>query len=532
MHHEGMVTNVDISTREDVDKLRHSAVGLTSVLFFCVTGSAPLAVTLFNTPYVGPLGSSWGGPGAFSFATIVLTIFSVAYVQLCLKVRAAGGMYTFVSYGLGRPLGMMAGFSLMIAYTIFGASLIGGFAAFTQNTLAVHLSFTRLSWIWYALFAVAVVCLLGYFDVQISAKILGVALIGELIVILIFTFGILFQGGADGVSIDPILPWNGIRVGLAPGLGVFFAFWSWVGFEAAPNYAEESKDPVRTIPIAVYFSCVGVGVLYTLMMWALVTAYGHGNAMAVAFAKGTATPPKTTTLNGYTFASDYTTIVTGPMHAYVGKFFASAMDWLIVTGSLACASALSNAGLRYWYAMGREGILPRALGATHKKHKTPHIAILTIGVINVALILIFWFLNRLPLDMYGWLAVQGVIWIVLVQALTALSAFFYFRRHHEDEVHVWKTVIAPWLGFLGQVYVLLLLYANLTTNLAASNVLYVKQLFTIPFPNILKLGDLEFSWIGVIGVLVPLGALLYAYYLKSSNPQKYEVLGRFINQGT
>ena len=66
-----------------------------------------------------------------------------------------------------------------------------------------------------------------------------------------------------------------LREGVAPGIGVFFAFWSWVGFEAAPNYAEESKDPQRTIPIAVYFSCIGVGLLYTLMMWAVVTAYGR-----------------------------------------------------------------------------------------------------------------------------------------------------------------------------------------------------------------------------------------------------------------
>ena len=173
IHHEGAMTNVDISQRDDVDKLRGSAVGLPSVLFLCVTGSAPLAVTLFNTPYVGPLGSGWGGPGAFLFATIVLTIFSVAYVQMCLKVRSAGGMYTFVSHGLGRPLGMMSGFSLMIAYTLFGASLIGGFAAFTQVAFSDYLGIDGVPWLLLALFAVAVVVLLGYYDVQISAKVLG-----------------------------------------------------------------------------------------------------------------------------------------------------------------------------------------------------------------------------------------------------------------------------------------------------------------------------------------------------------------------
>jgi amino acid transporter len=527
LHHEGTVSNVDVSTREDVHQLKASAVGLTSILFLCVTGSAPLAVTLFNTPYVGPLGSGYGGPGAFLFATIVLTIFSVAYVQMCLKIRAAGGMYTFVSHGLGRPLGLMSGFSLMVAYTIFGTSLIGGFSAFTQNTLAVHLDFTALSWVWYALFAVVVVAALGYFDVQISAKILGVALIGELLIILVFTFGVLLQGGAEGLEIAPVLPWN-FGMGVAPGIGVFFAFWSWVGFEAAPNYAEESKDPQRTIPIAVYFSCIGVGLLYTVMMWAVVSAYGHEGALDAAFAGGAATEP--VTLNGYTFVPGFANIVTGPMQAYVSHFAAAAMDWLIVTGALACGAALLNAGIRYWYALGREGILPRALGRTHPVHKTPHVAIISVMVLNTTLILTFWFLNRLPLEMYGWLAVQGVIWIVLVQALTALSTFFYFKREHPTEMHWWKTGAAPWIGFLGQVYVLLLLYSNL--YFLAAGAWYVNPVFEIPWIDVAYMGDeLQFSWIGIIGVLVPLLSLAYAYYLRSANPQKYEILGRFINQG-
>ena len=42
----------------------------------------------------------------------------------------------------------------------------------------------------------------------------------------------------------------------------------------------------------------------------------------------------------------------------------------------ACAAALNNAGLRYTYALGREGLLPRALGRTHAVHKTPHMAVM------------------------------------------------------------------------------------------------------------------------------------------------------------
>ena len=210
----------------------------------------------------------------------MLTIFSVGYVQMARKLRAAGGMFTYVSHGLGRPLGLMSGTSLAAAYTLFAASLIGGFAAFLQ--VALNKGFLNIfpsvdiPWIYLALAGIAGVMLMGYFDIQISAKILGVALICELIVILTFTIGIFGQGGNDGVSIDPVLPQNAFK-GVAFGLGIFIAFWSWVGFEAAPNYAEESRNPHRTIPVAVYTSCIGVGILYTLASWASVTSYGTGN---------------------------------------------------------------------------------------------------------------------------------------------------------------------------------------------------------------------------------------------------------------
>lgn len=517
------VGDVDITKRGDIDQLKPNAVGLYSILFLCVTGSAPLAVTLFNTPYVGPQGSGYGGPGAFIFATIVLMIFSVAYVQMCLKVRAAGGMYTFVSHGLGRVMGMMSGFSLMIAYTLFGASLIGGFATFTQNTLNAHLGIHGIPWIYLALGAVVVVFILGYFDVEVSVKILGVALIGELIVILIFTIVVLARGGRDGIQLAPINPVNGLTKGLAPGIGVFFAFWSWVGFEAAPNYAEESRDPVRTIPIAVYFSCLGVGALYSLMMWAVTTAYGSGDAISTAL-----NDAKPITLNGYTFVPDpVKSFVTGPMHAYVGSFFASAMDWLIVTGSLACASALTNAGLRYWYAMGREGIMPRALGRTHPKHKTPHVAITVVAIINAVICLLFWGFNHTSYEMYGWTSVQGVIWIVLVQAFAALSTFFYFKREHPTEMHWWKTIAAPWIGFGAQIFVLLLCYHNLYFLASQSGNVYVGRRFEL-FSG---WAALQFNLLGIIGVLVPLIGAGIALYYRTADPAKYEVLGRFVNEG-
>src|SRR4029078_2472064 len=130
--------------------------------------------------------------------------------------------------------------------------------------------------------------------------------------------------------------------------------------------------------------------------------------------------------------------------------------------------------------------------------------------------------DRGPLEAYGWMSVQGVIWILLVQALAGLSPFFYFRKHYPDEMHIIKTIIAPWVAFIAQIAVIYLLYDNLDF-LASGDILYIKEVFTI--------GPLFFNWLGIIGVVLPLAALAYAFIIKRTNRAKYEVMGRFVNEG-
>jgi amino acid transporter len=518
--HEGTVTSIDIGGDEQVEKLRAGSVGLLLVLFLCITGSAPLSVFMFNFPFAVGAGNERYAPAAFFFATIVLTIFSVAYVQMARRLRAAGGMFTYVSHGLGRTLGMVSGLSLAAAYTLFGASLIGGFAAFAQAKVASAFDMDPINWIWYAILGIIAMSALGYFDIPISAKILGVALITELFIIAAFTIGVFIQGGNDGVSIAPVLPWNAFK-GIAFGLGIFIAFWSWVGFEAAPNYAEESKNPHRTIPIAVIASCVFVGVMYTLASWASVSSYGPANEAFDALTNGS------TTVFGGEIPVDYLNFNVVPANELIGTWLGQLMSVFIITGAFACAAALNNAGLRYTYSLGREGLLPRALGRTHPKHKTPHMAVLAQGLIALAIVLIFRFAGHTGLDVYYWIAVQGVIWIILVQALTSLSVWAYFRKLPPDQRSFWKTTVCAWVGFLAQVLVLYLCYKYLS-SLAAGDVWYVKELGQIgPWGGF----EIDITWLGIIGVIVPVASLFYALWLRASDREKYDRAGRFINEG-
>ena len=132
VRHEGTVESVSIASA-GVDRLKPNAVGLLGVIFVAVTGAAPFSAMLFNVPFSVGFGTGKYTPAAFLFATVILTIFSVGYVTMARKIRAAGGFYSFISHGLGREMGMAAGICGALAYSLFEVSLLGGFAYFANN---------------------------------------------------------------------------------------------------------------------------------------------------------------------------------------------------------------------------------------------------------------------------------------------------------------------------------------------------------------------------------------------------------------
>jgi amino acid transporter len=494
--------SVDISQRSDVPKLRKGAVGLFGVLFLTVTGAAPISAMLFNTPIAVGFGNGLGAPAGFMFAAVILVIFSVGYTTMARKKTTAGGFYSYISHGLGREIGMGTGFGSLLAYSVFEASLCGGFAYFAAIKLAEYN--IKIAWPWLALFMVVLISILAYFDIHLSAVVLGVGLITEVVILIIFDGSMLVHGGLPLAALNPVNAFKGFPAahGLAAGavgIGLFFAFWSWVGFESAPNYGEESKDPKKIVPRALYISVIGLGIFYTLTSWTPFAGYSSTQA-AIAQAQN--------------HASNY---YIGPANAIAGHWVGSLLSFLIITGSFACGMAFHNTSSRYFYSLGREGLLPRALGRTHNRWKSPHVASLTQSVIAALIVIGFAVFvgsndpnTQAYLQLYGLMAVMGVIVILSVQALVSLSILIFFERHHPDEVHWWKTRLAPAISFVSQVFVVYLL-----------------------FKNILFLGSgYHYAiWLGPIDLLVVLIGIGGAFYLKYRNYAKYESAGRLINEG-
>jgi amino acid transporter len=513
-HREGMipVDSVDVSQRTDLHKLHGGAVGLMGVLFLTVTGAAPISAMLFNTPLSVGYGNGIGTPAGFAFATLILTVFSVGYVAMSRKVTAAGGFYSFISHGLGRELGMATGLLMVSAYAVFEASLCGGFAYFATAKLAQY--GYDVSWYWPALFMVALIAVLAYFDVHISARILGVALISEVAVLLLFDALVFGHGGGniDASALNPVEAFSGLNAGKgtlgaftagAAGLGVFYAFWSWVGFEMAPNYGEESKDPKRIVPRAMYISVVGLGIFYVVTSWAAISGYDSLDQAASS---------------AYNDPLNFFFI---PAVRFGNETLRDVMSYLIITGSFACGMAFHNTTARYFYSLGREKVLPAALGRTHDRHRSPYIASTTQSVIAALIIIAFAVRATVNpdqgasysvayLQVYGLMAFMGVVSILAIQALVSVAIWNYFRTHHPSEHHIWNHTLAPLISVIGQGVVLYLAIKNI--DFLGSGYNYAK-------------------WLVVIDALIFVAGIGAALYLKSADRAKYETIGRMINEG-
>src|SRR5215212_397881 len=452
VRHEGTVESVLVAD-SGVDRLKPNAVGLMGVIFVAVTGAAPISAMLFNVPFATGFGTGLYTPAAFLFATVILTIFSIGYVAMARKMRAAGGFYTFISHGLGRELGLATGICGALAYSLFEVSLLGGFAYFAATNFNDWFGW-EIPWIAFALLAAVLISILCYFHVELSVRILGAALISEVIILAIFDLVVFGGGGseADGIQFESLnlFQLTDPGPGLAAGVGLFLAFWSWVGFEAIPNYAEESKNPAKIVPRATLISVVALGIGYVITSLAFVSAFPGDELIKTA---GNADSPP------FFLA----------MEQYGNTFLKDVMQVLILTGSFACAMAFHNVTMRYFYAMGREGILPRSLGKTHPRYKSAHVASITQTVIALVLVLAwgvgsgFSFADSSDtayVRIYTMMAVQGVVWLLAIQATCALAVILWHRRHkHPDSWLV--VVLCPIIAIVGQVFAIYLLFKNI-----------------------------------------------------------------------
>jgi amino acid transporter len=388
------------------NQLKRNAIGTAGIVFFVVAAAAPLAATLGASPLVfGATGV--GGPGAYLAAMVVLLLFAVGYATMSRHLTSAGGFAAYISRGLGRPWGFAAAFVALLAYNAMLAGIFGQLGAFAHDILRdqLHIDLPWQAWIAIGL---AVVAILGYRDVQISARVLGVLLICEVLILLLLDVVIVGDGGDSGLSLAGFEPAK--VFGGAAGVAVTFAFSCFVGFEATTIYGEEARDPKRTVPRATYVAILAIGVFYTVTMWAIGAGYGSGAVEKAAHD------------NPVAFVLDLNT-------RYVGSTATDAMNLLVITSLFASDGA-------------------------------PYVASAVQSCTTTLIVGLFAIFGADPfLNLFAWLVGLGTLGVLVLQAAASAAVIVFFRRTRVD-TRPWQTVIAPLLGLAGLVTAIYLVVHN------------------------------------------------------------------------
>ncbi|MCX4668872.1 APC family permease [Streptomyces sp. NBC_01381] len=439
--------------------LSGGAVGTGDLVFFVVAAAAPLTVMAG----VAPLAIAMAGEAAplgYLTSGLLLIVFAAGFTAMSRFVRNAGAFYAYIGRGLGRPTGAGSAYVALFSYNAIEAGLLVAFGWFTESGFedltGVHVAW----WIW-ALGGLVAIGVLGYLKVTLSAKVLGVALVLEVLVLLVFEAGVLAHGGGPrGLDPGTLSP---EQLGAAGVGGMFvLAIGAFVGFEATAIYAEEAREPERTVPRATYIAVAFLALFYTFTVWMIINAYGSDRAQAVADGEGGADMVFTAT------------------ERFAGAWAADSMHVLIITSAFAATLAFHNGAARYFYALGREGLLPRRLGTVSTKTRAPAAAVVVQSALALAVVVVTMVSGADPYTVtFLWSNGSGILGVMLLQALAALAVYGFFRRDRRG-MPAWRVIAAPLVACAGLAVLIVLVCANLDLLTGASGGVNVALIAPLP----------------------------------------------------
>lgn len=478
-------SNRELSTSHH-DQLLRGSINFFHIVLMVTAAAAPLVVASAYIPISIAYGSGMATPITYVAVTLILLVFTVGFAEMAKRITSAGAFYTFTTQGLGKPMGLAAGFTIVAAYSMIVAAIQGGFGLYASVLLEKYFGIS-VAWYWCSVVALVLMFVISYFRVTFTARLLGIALTLEVLVVLLVSVMTVGRGGAEGQVAAALNPatWADSP---ALGIGFFLAFWSWIGFETTAIYGEETVDPKRSVPRATYISVITLGVFYSFASYAAVVGFGADS------------PAQAESLYDQYFFE--------LADLYSFGFVRTLMDFLVVTGFFACSFAFHNNASRYFYSLGRDRILPSVLGRTHPRHKSPYVAAGVQSTIAIVTVLAFAIGGGDPLLHLGtWVPIFCTLAVVFVQFLVSLGVIGYFNREgRAGTADILKTMVAPAVGAVAQVVVVILLIQNLTFIAGANNLVV----------NLIPV---------YVAVVAAIG-FTYALYLKARSPERYETIGQ------
>ena len=480
-----------LQERSPAPTLGRRRLGVPALVFMIIAASAPLTVVAGGVTSNYAVTGLLGIPLSFIVLGLVLLLFSVGYSAMSRHVHNAGAFYAYIARGLGRPAGVGAAWVALIAYNAMQVGIYGMFG-FALSSFIAGFSGVAVPWWASALAGWVIVGLLGLNKVDLSAKVLGILVALEFLVVVVYDAAAI-GSAPEGLSAASLDPGNLFTTGV--GAALAFSIAAFMGFESGAIYNEEVKDPRTTARRATFIAVTVIAAFYAFSAWAM--AVGEGDSQVIG--------------RSAEFGPDLLFVFLGTNSP---QWFVDLCALLFVTSLLAALVAFHNVVARYVFSLGREGVLPRSLAAVSPRSAAPVAGSLVQSAVALVLLVVFAIAGTgheygplFPvLTLFTWLTNVGAFGLVLLMALTSFAVIGYLRRHRST-YGAWTRIIAPAVAGVALSVLFGLIVANFDVLIGletASNL----------------------SWILPAVVILPgLLGVLWALYLRSARPGVYAGIG-------
>jgi len=360
-----------------------------------------------------------------------VAVFFLAFIaaEFTKMEPSAGSFITYVETSLGPRAGVVTALLITVGFTVAIAgvfTMAGGMISLTLQ----HYTAWNLSWVPISVVMTGGAVWLTLRGAALSTAAVSIAMVVQVAIMLAICVVVLVDQ-RNHLSSAPF-SWSHLDHGLA-GLSAGFplALYMLIGWENAPALAEETQNPRRTVPRALYSALVFTTGLFVLFAYTTITGF-HYNTSSI----GRASVP-----------------FLGLADSYLGGV--ALLAWLAgIASVLSTLIAAVNSQARMIFDGGRSGLLPARLGESRPPGETPVNALMTMTVVGLGIVVVWWLCHVTglvggttnPVDLYAECSTMGTMLVLFVYVLTALSLPVFMWRHHRDSFSVLRHVAMPTLG--------------------------------------------------------------------------------------
>src|ERR1700722_539339 len=467
-------------------ELARGSLRLWGAIAISVSVIAPGMAMLLNVTGVAAV-SGGATPLAFLLGGIACLALAFVVIGFTRRMSAAGYAYTYTSRSLGKDAGFMAGWLYFFGFICFVPMTMSGVGFLAADLLHVNPKL----WILFFFIGMALFLVLSTIKIRFTTRVQIAVGIVTVAIILIVDLVTTAKGGSHGQALSAFSFSHSLKGGFS---GVFYGIilgvTSYIGFETAADFGEETANPRRNIPVAIIVATVFAVVLYLWTTYSIDIGYGVSN--------------------GAKFGADPVALKTTAT-TFVGSWLGTLVEIGGMCAAFIVCVACATAAARTLFAMGREGVLPAAFGRTHPRFKTPVNATLAVTAVSIVMALLVGYpfsdgAFGNPLSNYYFWATTGTLLIIVVYIMLCIGGIVFFWRTRDTRN--WNPLVHVAIPVIGAIVFGAALYGSIHPT---------------P-PGILKWTP----YVALVWLVVGAGVLLW---LRSQRPDSVAQIGSILGGG-